>query len=308
MKSSLIKEDVENNDAILNNIPALPPPTSDSILDQDPLECEENPFNIDDDLPNPLNKDELDKSNQKHGKISTALFKKKKNRPDKKSREESDNVEMIDTIIANHELEKAKLAKAEKAKTKSQGDNTSNLIPDSQFEQTFVRKEHEAKVKRLLEKKKKKEERQQRKAVKRTSKYAGIGQAASTSSTATKKFKRAPQTIGGRKMVLKESGDIVELNSKKSATISNGVTQDERDFIDELIRDCNAGTSSAPPMTDSLVSPQSNVANSLEAEPSVLDVKTSALPSTTKHNLPEFDFHFDGAHEKDFSSLDDIFN
>ena len=306
MKSSLIKEDVETNDA-LDNIPALPPPSSDSILDQDPLG--EDPFNIDDDLPNPLNKDELDKSNQKHGKISTALFKRKKSRPDKRTREESDNVEMIDTIIANHELEKAK-AKAVGNKAKSKEAVPNDLNPESLFDQTFVRKEHEAKVKRLLEKKKKKEERQQRKAAKRTSKYAGIGQAASTSSTPPKKFKRAPQSIGGRKMVLKESGDIVELNSKKSTSGSNSnnrVTQDERDFIDELIRDCNAGVSSAPATVSSIPPPQSNVADNLESEPSVLDLETSA-PSTAKHNLPEFDFHFDGAHEKDFSSLDDIFN
>ena len=307
MKSSLIKEDVENSDA-LGNIPALPPPTHNSILDQDPLD--EEPLGIDDDLPNPLNKDELDKSNQKHGKISTAaLFKKKKLRPDKRTREESDNVEMIDTIISNHELEKAK-TKADAAKNNNaQKDISSGFNPASLFEQTFIRKEQEAKVKRLLEKKKKKEERQQRKAVKRTSKYTGIGQAASASSTAAKRFKKAPQTIGGRKMVLKESGDIVELDSKKSASgpnSNNRVTQDERDFIDELIRECNAGISSTA--TVSTGAPPGNKPGDLEVEPAALDVNTSVPSTATKHNLPEFDFHFDGAHEKDFSSLDDIFN
>ena len=133
-------------------------------------------------------RNELPISPPKPAKISTSLFKKRKN--NKRSKEGSVNaehVEMIDKILSTHEREKSQPAASTSNAsgyhgigTRQQSLETSTeanqgFDPNSLFEQTYIRKAQADKVKRLLEKKKKKEEREQRKAVKRSQKYAGIG-------------------------------------------------------------------------------------------------------------------------------------
>ena len=314
INTSTIKKDLEP--LHLNNVPALPPPlaNAEENLDDDPLAFDEDP-NVDEDLPNPLNKDELlmlPKSPPKPAKISSSLFKKRKNKKTTVDKAKAEHVEMINNILYNHELEKTQQSgnssgyhgigtRQQTCESSASSSATSDKIfdPTALFEQTFIRKDQTEKVKRLLEKKKKKEEREQRKAVKRSQKYAGIGQ---PSKNEAKRFKKAPQPIDGRKMVIKESGDIVQVNKngdvQQGSSKDNNVTQGELDFVDQLIR-----------MGEQAFCSESSQSGATAAKTTTttLDFNPPTSSQTTRHNLPEFDFHFDTVQEKDFSSLDDIF-
>ena len=315
INTSTIKKDFEPLHH--NTVPALPPPPlpNEENLDDDPLAFEDP--NADEDLPNPLNKDELlilPKSPPKPTKISSSLFKKRKNKKTSPDKAKAEHAEMIDNILTNHEFEKTQqngnASGYHGIGTRQQTSESSTLVSSSSsatsnknfdptvlFEQTFIRKEQTEKVKRLLEKKKKKEERrEQRKALKRSQKYAGIGL---TPKNEAKRFKKAPQPIDGRKMVIKESGDIVQVNKAvdvQGSSKDNNVTQGELDFVDQLIR-----------MGEQAFCSESNQIESATETATTLDFNPTTSSQTTRHSLPDFDYHFDSVQEKDFS-YDDIFD
>jgi hypothetical protein len=128
----------------------------------------------------------------------------------------------------------------------------------------FVRHSKEAKVKKLLELKRKKEKREEKRKIKSQLKksktptqYVGMGQSASTlvNLKKTRKF-TSPQKIGGKRMVLKDNGQVVHLETKvvkqplptappysMSGVVpevpentTSKATQAELDFMDRLLR------------------------------------------------------------------------
>lgn len=180
-------------------------------------------------------------------------------------------------------------------------------IDANENKELFVRDTHKDKVRKFLEKKKKKEEKEMErklKKMKKTSsknKYKGMGQDSVSSTLATpstskptvKRFTKA-QKIGGRKMVLKQSGQVVDVQASQETEIEANkgqLTQDERDLMEKLLS-----------ISDSLDTIDMNVISS--APPG------TSSSSLTIQDHPDFlSSHDDvGPHAlgKDFSSLDDL--
>ena len=103
-------------------------------------------------------------------------------------------------------------------------------------------------------------------------------------------------------MVIKDTGDIVQVNKKRevSSKDKSNVTQGELDLVDQLIRMGEQAFCSDEATTLTLDN-NAEKETSLDFNPSISSTEA------TRHKLPDLDFHFDGAQEKDFSSLDDIF-
>ncbi len=138
----------------------------------------------------------------------------------------------------------------------------------------FIRKNQQARIKKLLDRKKKKEEKHEMRKLKAMQKkanvYVGMGEPKDSddpAAKARKKFRKTPATIDGKKLVLTSTNEIVQVQQEETpipvpespaviqdANIeavpdhphqgvqkqppppSSGITQKERDLIDELIR------------------------------------------------------------------------
>ena len=222
------------------------------------------------------------------GKISKALFsKRKKSMPNALTNSQDDvsvlpessitpkNVDKETTNIADRILQtsEANMANAPPApptnqvvkhsfNTRSQESNQKSNLQVSGLltvsgNEVYVRKSKSDKINLLLEKKRKKDEKNEERKRKKLQRSRYLGMGDSVKSVATNlpnKFSKA-QIIGGRKMVLKESGEVIEMK-KISNVIKNPmevevapqreivqqqhskrpqISQDERDVIDKLI-------------------------------------------------------------------------